>query len=272
MLREMIRKTLQATKDATFCLSLPNAAQQGMPSPAGTCFAVSADGWLVTAAHVVKDQKGVVRTDLNGADLQQPFDFAKGAPVLLQGVAVDWIDNDLDVALLKVDLLGRNANKAFLQNQGGVLDHLTISRRSLEEGEPVYSYGFPLSTSEVQAMGNGVIMGSSQMSARVTSAIIASTAEYYGPVQTGGPPVRYVVDKALNYGNSGGPIVATETGHVQAVCVRFQPVVVPQHHIKDGAGNSLVIQIPSLYGVVMSLSNNTVLTELSGRGIPIADD
>ena len=46
-------------------------------------------------------------------------------------------------------------------------------------------------------------------------------------------PQVYALDKALNYGNSGGPIVATDTGKVHAFCSRFQPVGILQPHISD---------------------------------------
>jgi len=58
----------------------------------------------------------------------------------------------------------------------------------------------------------------------------------------------YVIDKALNYGNSGGPIVVQETGRVVALCSRFQPVKIPQ-------GGDINVSIPSLYGVATSLKN-----------------
>lgn len=39
----MIRQTLDATRAATFCIELPNAAHYGMPVPIGTGFFVSPD-------------------------------------------------------------------------------------------------------------------------------------------------------------------------------------------------------------------------------------
>ena len=71
-------------------------------------------------------------------------------------------------------------------------------------------------------------------------------------------PKVYVLNKALNYGNSGGPIVAVETGNVHAFCSGFQPLFVPQNHLRDN-GCSLAIMIPSLYGIVFSLGNEAIL-------------
>ena len=69
-------------------------------------------------------------------------------------------------------------------------------------------------------------------------------------VTTGADPQLYVLDKALNYGNSGGPIVAVGTGKAHAFCSRFQPMRVPQGDPADP--KTSWIMIPSLYGVVSS--------------------
>jgi hypothetical protein len=90
-------------------------------------------------------------------------------------------------------------------------------------------------------------------------------------VMTSHDPKVYVLDKALNYGNSGGPIIATETGKVHAICSRFQPVYVPQSHLADKNGNLLRIMTPSLYGVVSSLGNINILKEIKERNIPISN-
>ncbi len=91
-------------------------------------------------------------------------------------------------------------------------------------------------------------------------------------ITASGPPLHYVLDKALNYGNSGGPIVATGTGHVHAFCSRFQPVFVPQLHLSDGEGKHPAIMIPSLYGVVVNLGHPRVLAELRRRQIPLLEN
>lgn len=112
---------------------------------------------------------------------------------------------------------------------------------------------------------------STSFSPRVTSAIVASRIEQYGMIQSSTDPHVYVLDKALNYGNSGGPIVAADTGEVHAVCTRFQPVAVPQHHLPDQSGNPIMILIPSLYGVVSSLSDPRVIRAFKERGIPFSE-
>jgi serine protease Do len=144
-----------------------------------------------------------------------------------------------------------NANKDW-QVRLSEFPYLKVSSRNLDEGEAIYSFGYPLSSPEAESMHGGFI-GVSSLCPRTTSAIVSSTLEMTTMVMTSKDPKRYVLDKALNYGNSGGPIVSVETGHVHALCSRFQPVCIPQGHLKDSSSNPLYILIPSLYGVVSSL-------------------
>ena len=266
----MIRKTLSATKEATFCVELPNNAKEGMPTPAGTGFLVSPDGGFVTAAHVVtenNERDGPVRADLDQAWLtkeSRPPELG----AMLQAVSFGHIIAELDVALLKVDF-DANANKEWLKNRSE-FPYVEISRRNLEEGEEVYSFGYPLSEAFVQT-GPGITVGSVSLSPRVTSAIVSSTIEQTEMLMTGGPPKVYVLDKALNYGNSGGPIVSSTTGYVHALCSHFQPVFIPQPYLKDDDGNQTPIMIPSLYGVVTNLARPPLLELLEQLSIPVQD-
>ena len=238
-----------------------------MPVPTGTGFFVSGDGWFITAAHVVKDANGTVRSDINQAWLEkEPSE--SGPPSMVQWPTLDHVDDDADVALLKLDFEA-NQVKEGLKGRSG-FPHLTISSRVLEEAEPVYAFGYPLSEGGVVHENPVMMVGATALSPRTTSAIVASTLERTGMVMSlGGPPDRYVLDKALNYGNSGGPIIATETGHAHAVCTHFQPVAVVQSHLKADSGDPITIHIPSLYGVVTSLGRKSVQAALADRGIPV---
>src|SRR6266480_5809586 len=264
-----IPDTLQDTKSATFCVHLPNPRQQGFPTPRGTGFFVSPDGWFLTAAHVITENgesDGPVRKDITDATLAKegelwldpssppPF----GASCI--GVSLDFVDPLTDLALLRVDR-EKNPDREWLRH-GAPFPHLSISTRLLDDGEEVYAFGYPLSKGGLVYPGPEVFVGDIQLSPRVTSAIIASHIEATAMIQESGPPLHYVLDKALNYGNSGGPIVATVTGHVHAFCSRFQPVFVPQLHLSDGKGNHPAVMIPSLYGVVVNLGHQRVVKEL----------
>jgi len=269
----MITNTLSNTKAATFSVELPHQARNGMPTPAGTGFFISPDGWFVTAAHVVTEDNnsgGKVRSDLHQAWLMKETRVPDGSPgAMCQNVSFGHVIASLDFALLKVDFQA-NKNKAWLVGKNQ-FPYLGVSTRQLDEGESVYSFGYPLSDSFVKKMGP-VTVGSTSLRPRVTSAIVSSTIYETKTVMTDADPQVYVLDKALNYGNSGGPIVSSETGKVHALCSRFQPVLIPQSHIKDSNGHPLAMMIPSLYGVVSSLRNKEILSLLQSLNIPVFND
>jgi hypothetical protein len=89
---------------------------------------------------------------------------------------------------------------------------------------------------------------------RTATAIIASNGEHVTMVHSAADAKVYVLDKPVNYGNSGAPVVLSESGRAIALCSLSQPVRVQQ---PDGA----VIMIPSPYGVVTSIAN--IAAELS---------
>jgi S1-C subfamily serine protease len=240
---------------------------QGMPTPAGTGFFVAPDGWFITAAHVVlsdgKPIEGIERAWLMKE--ARPGEFG----AICQHISFDYADPRLDFALLKVDF-EKNANKEHLKNQTGFA-HLTVSRRPLDEGEPVYAFGYPLPEPELLRSDSQMIMSHGGHAPRTTSAIVASNFERSRPVHTDRDAQLYVLDKALNYGNSGGPIVAAESGCVHAFCSRFQAVGIRQPHLRDASGKELIVMIPSLYGVVVGLNNPDILAQLEKRGVVIAE-
>lgn len=270
----MIRKSLGVVREATFCIELPSKANHGMPTPTGTGFFVSPDGWFVTAAHVLSDtapKDGRPRDDISKAWLtRESRGTDPGAMCqFVSLVAPEHIIPRCDFAILKVDFT-QNSNKEWLKNRTS-FPCIRISTRQLELGEPVYSFGYPLSSARAQDLG-GVIIGASHLRPRVTSAVVASDLYETRMVTSKGDPKQYVLDKALNYGNSGGPIIAVDTGHVHALCSRFQPVCIPQPYLKDAQGNSAVIMIPSLYGVVTSLNNKPIVDLLTQLNVPVIDE
>lgn len=272
----MIRNTYKSTWGATFAIMLPSTEpeKRGMPIPIGTGFFVSEDGWFVTAAHVVTangKSNGPVRTDIGDGWLtKEPsleWNSPQGAPFCKSAV-VEYVEPETDFALLRVDF-DANRTRDWLQGRSG-FPCLQVSSRELDVGEPVYAFGYPLAQSVAYAAGGSVI-GMFTLCPRVTSAVVAAARESAGAIASPNDPRKYVLDKALNYGNSGGPIVATETGHVHALCSSFQPVFVPQPYLRNPNGEALQVMIPSLYGVVSSLGNPTILGKLRKCGIPTSE-
>ena len=270
----MIRKTLSAVQAATFAVLLPDGPSR-LPAPRATVFFVSFEGWFVTAAHLVTEDVtpyGRPRTDFPECSLQKEMrmkPLSHGG--MCQFVELVYVEPVTDFALLKVDF-GRNSNKQWLAGRTR-FPCVPVSARRLEEGEPVYSFGYPLSAGPVVARHpRGITIGVLNLSPRVTAAIVSSTLEQTTMVMSPDDPETYVLDRALNYGNSGGPIVATCTGHVHAICSRFQPVFIPQMHLKDAAGANLRVMTPSLYGIVSSLGTPTVRAKLEEIGVRVLQD
>jgi serine protease Do len=161
--------------------------------------------------------------------------------------------------------------KDWLKGRSG-FPFIEISTRPVEEGEDVYSFGFPLTETNILPTTGPIRAVATDHSARVTSAIVASRDH----PRSGGITIHdnliYVIDKALNYGNSGGPIVATESGKVFAICSQFQKVRYSQPQVPTNPPHAFYVELPSLYGFVLSLSNKGVIEILERNGISTSTD
>jgi S1-C subfamily serine protease len=235
----MIRQTVKQTIAATYLVSVPDPNNEDFPTPSGTGFFVSPEGLFVTAYHVAKDvhdPRKIVVT----------HEAETGGGAMLRNPDLVGSVKEFDLAVLKFDFASHSDQEAFKGKTG--FDFLEVDLDEQYEGTPVYSFGYPLPEYKVQS-GPLVTVGLTWICPRVTSAVISSRYEVLGPVRWGGAPRCYVLDKAFNYGNSGGPIVLQETGKAIAAVVRFQPVVI------DQPGQHAQIMIPSLYGIASSLRN-----------------
>jgi len=235
----MIRKTLPKTKLATFGVLVPHPKPEakGFPIPNGTGFFINKEGYFITARHVIYNGKN--RYKPNELLLMQPFGAQYNAPEIIE----DW--PNLDLALLKCDFEKVKGNSGYDGMDG--FPFIEIAFDIIPEGTPVYAFGYPLSRKQLLAIEE-LMIGFHLWSPRTTSAIISSHHDVIGMFYGEKFPKHYVIDKALNYGNSGGPIVLQENGKVISVCTRFQPVIIPQSKTPP-------VFIPSLYGVTTSLKN-----------------
>ncbi len=232
-----IFETLDAIKSSTWAV-MTRLNSKDIFRPTGTGFMIHNSGFFITARHVLeRDDQSPNGNEIlpllpsENIQIKKPYHDGIGHPRIVQ----DW--PLLDLALLKIEPTGGSCSAARLD--------FSLVR----EGEQVYSFGYPLGSAYEKTGGDqNFSVSGNYFFPRVTSAIVASQDDVMGPIRRQTIPNYYVIDKALNYGNSGGPIVRTANGAAFAVCSRFQPVAIPQ-----GEGRSSVF-IPSLYGIAVSLA------------------
>lgn len=241
----MIRQTLPRTASATFLVRIPDPSQHDFPKPNGSGFFVSPDGHFITAHHVIKDV-----ADVRKIQVTHHAQAGHMGPILKEPEVVATSDK-FDLAVLKFDF-ARHSGQEWAKGRDGTFPFLHVDLGDHVEGTPVYSFGYPLPETKVEKKTDGGVsftVGTDWVCPRTTSAIISSRWEVLGPVQTSAPSPFFALDKAFNYGNSGGPIVLQETGKAIGAVVRFQAVGVPQ------PGGKATVVIPSLYGIASSLRN-----------------
>ena len=228
---------IKSIREATFCVLIPDPNNHYFPTPRGTGFFISPNGYFITAAHVVNVVD--VNDDKQIIELERPTnDFS----VFVKNLKIINVWNEYDIALLKADLQ-ENSKMSYFKDRKE-FPYIDIDFNDHFEGEEVLTFGFPLPKAAVQDNEN-IKIGLIEFSPRFTSAIISSTVESFKPVRTSNDPKFYVIDKALNYGNSGGPVLIRSSNRAISICVRFQP-----QQMKDSG-----INVPSLYGITSSLQN-----------------
>ena len=315
-----IRDTLERTKRATWAVAFPIRGKELFYWPVGTGFFVSSDGWFVTAKHVLMNRNGTkIRDDVKKINLKKEHGSLGGdfTPRLIS-LSLKYVDPKIDFALLKLNFRYNMQNR-WLKTK--TIPYVEVSSRTLVEGEPVYAFGYPLARwaenppgawerlkkrkkekesslpeeipPELKRQGIvGIVSEASIISRgiglcpRITSLIVSSTIansnfnpKYY--------PDYYVLDKPFNAGNSGGPVIANETGKVYALCKGFQPMGIRQKELERyleeyydkvteeknfEAPEQIQIMMPSQYGIAVSLANPEILKTLREFGVPISDN
>jgi S1-C subfamily serine protease len=168
----------------------------------GSGFVVSADGHVLTNAHVVTDSPdhGTDSSDnvRAGRDFFVHFEDGNALPAKLVGF--DLFD---DVAILKVD----PARERLTVLQFG-------SARQLKVGDPLAVIGSPFGEEQEQSLSVGVV-------AALNREIDAPATDFTTPgiIQT---------DAAINHGNSGGPVLDRD-GRVVGVAAQI---------LTDGSDNA----------------------------------
>lgn len=174
----------RAAKAATALIVAVNDA--GPSLSMGSGFFVHRDGLLVTNAHVIEDSSRLY--------VYVHDDTVYGAPEVVS------VDPDLDLAALRVPVTGMKT--------------LALAAKPPVEGTEVIAVGYPRISDILQmgfalhaTVGSGLVGGMSQGRSRRSGRIA-------GFVQTTG---------ILNFGNSGGPLVDTDTGEVVGMVTTTVP-------------------------------------------------
>jgi serine protease Do len=141
----------------------------------GSGVIISADGYIVTNAHVVLGAQKVQVT-LLVRGLAEPGKSGALETLYRKALKADLVGLDLetDVALLRV-------------NEKGLQSLRLADSDAVEQGELVWAFGSPM------GLDNSVSMG-----------VVSSTARQFKPDD---PMVYLQTDASINPGNSGGPVV-----------------------------------------------------------------
>lgn len=131
---------------------------------------LSADGYIVTNAHVVQGARKI-RVRLPGLETPGGDDSSPNGPV---NAKVVGIDRQSDLAVLRIE--GKNLPALELANSD-----------ELKQGQVVFAFGSP------QGLENSVTMG-----------VVSATARQ---VSEDNPTTYVQTDAPINPGNSGGPLV-----------------------------------------------------------------
>lgn len=135
---------------------------------------VSADGYIVTNAHVVSNARRIqVLLPITAREAQTRRSILKSSGELVDATLVGQ-DRETDIAVLKIE----RAALPFVQFGDS---------ESLRQGHLVFAFGSPL------ALDNSATMG-----------IVSSVARQVRPDD---PMIYIQTDAAINPGNSGGPLV-----------------------------------------------------------------
>jgi S1-C subfamily serine protease len=189
----------------------PAAMQTGSAYhiPQGTGFLVNADGYVVTAYHVIRDGRQLL-AEIKADRKRLVVAFAEPNIVLPNGREIranfqvssftDVSQNpNADLSLLKVNQIPM---AAFVKEMPfSPLKPPVLRTKRPQDGEPIAVSGYPFG--EPVLVTNAGWLGSAWAFQNINNI----------------PMDVYLGDVVVNPGNSGGPVYSTETGAVLGVCV-----------------------------------------------------
>lgn len=244
--------------------------------PLGTGFMVNAEGYVITARHVVEALQSLQvpgnKRLVIGVALPNLEDFKSGgASISIRGnfadTECDVVEEDAlhDIALLKMKQNPFTGGMGtFMKTPRGSVDYphkvATLLTERPHDGERIAVSGYPLSkTVMITTSGN------------LASAWGYETKQVQPPRAPAGSLIPenvdlYLADMHVNPGNSGGPVYSVERGSVIGICVSFQaaPIVYADAGPRDRAlyfNSGLSDVVPIRYAIDLLKKNSLNWTE-----------
>ena len=222
------------------------------PLVAGTGFLIHPEGFALTARHVVDDanqlatstggalRAGLAIPELTGnVTIRASFEHVK--------LDVVEVDPRHDLALVKLDpnpFASGKASGVARSPEGGIVVNAQYGLATLwggvpRDGDSVAVSGYP-TVAPALVTTHGIV-------ASATALDVVETEVPGAPEGFTFPDARdsYLLDVAVNPGNSGGPAYLVYEAAVIGVCVAFRPVGQPPFMYNSG----ISIAVPVKYGV-----------------------
>jgi S1-C subfamily serine protease len=270
---QTLPQAIASIRNAIVQIDIVSPDIPSMELPLGTGFLVSREGYVITAAHVIKagtEALERIKSDHKHLAVGMPYDFNEDGHFVLypgtftfQAFETIELDERADIALLK--LVKNPFDSGFSL---GTVDGRSVPVRfgtvSVSSGEPV----------EGTAIGvSGYPFGNPTL---VTNSGIVASAGYN---LRGGPPDSpdhsgnvYLFDAAANPGNSGGPVYIASSGVVLGLCKGFindpvtdqfgTPVQLPTGQVLSYSSRLTVI-IPARYISVLLRKHNVSFSSMA---------